>query len=166
MLGNEQNKLYKKLWRRAHYKIDTFYNPDGTAKPLDEIPSQWRCVIDSVKTRQTKTGQTIVYRLANRTEAMKALNSLLKNGEDNETAPDPLSKDAKNRLNGIFNSPETLKYMINAKTIIEMFRERYPEYSHPENLSREERFRYLKDLFNFKPIMQRGPGRPKKILPC
>ena len=68
------------LRKRATYDVSTFYNDDGTVKPLSNIPHEWHCCIDEVQRTlkgATASGVELKYSLCHRDKAMSALTSLL-----------------------------------------------------------------------------------------
>lgn len=74
-------KIQEVLEVRAFYDTLTFFNPDGTARPLDQIPVKQRYAIDGVdeKWSMGKNGvneRTVTYTLANRDKARAELRAL------------------------------------------------------------------------------------------
>ena len=92
------------LKARAFYDESIFYHPDGTAKPLDAIPREWRYAIDGVTEDfrgKDANVRTVNYKLADRMSAAKMLQELLKVKEEESST---LPTDATDRLRSIFNS--------------------------------------------------------------
>jgi len=87
---------------RAFYDISNFYYPNGTVKPLDEIPVEARSAIDRViKDIKGKDGEydLVNYQLADRAQAYKILQEVLdvKKVEEQE-----ISTDRKKEINKMF----------------------------------------------------------------
>jgi hypothetical protein len=73
------------LKARAFYSVDMFYNSDGSVKPLDQIPSEWRFAIDDISEDfkgKDANVRTVKYKLADRAQAQKALRELLRKVDD------------------------------------------------------------------------------------
>lgn len=78
------------LRRRANYDISTFYNDDGTCKPLNEIDKEWLVCIDNIKIdKKSNAGKGVIetkeYKLCDRDRAMERLQKLLGVYQDMET---------------------------------------------------------------------------------
>lgn len=70
---------------RATYDPATFYFSNGIARPLDEIPVEWRVCIDGVEKQyfgKNADVYVIRYVLADKDRAQKELLEMLKKGED------------------------------------------------------------------------------------
>ena len=98
-------RLVDTLRIRAFYDPMIFFYEDGTARPLNEIPKEYRICIDGItEDFKGKDAQVrvVTYKLADKTAAQKQLQELLKKGEsvDEEEIP----TDAKSRLDKIFAS--------------------------------------------------------------
>lgn len=92
------------LQARAFYDVSTFFDTNGKAKPLDEIPQQARYALDDItedfKGKDADV-RTVKYKLADRMQARKELEILLKKGEDEGDA-NKLPTDRKEWLNSLF----------------------------------------------------------------
>lgn len=77
-------KTLQVLNARAYYDVSTFYNADGSVKDLEQIPQEARYAIDDVtedfKGKDADV-RTVKYKLADRMQAQKAINDLLKKTE-------------------------------------------------------------------------------------
>lgn len=96
-------QILNSMQARAFYDPDTFFEADGTARPLNQIPPHLRQAIDSVEVKHYgKDGNVLetVYKLADKTQAIKSLRELL----DRKAGPDDDSMNAgtRARLNEIF----------------------------------------------------------------
>lgn len=88
---------------RAFYDPDTFFEADGTARPLTQIPPHLRQAIDSVEVKHYgKDGNVLetVYKLADKGQAIKSLRELL----DRKAGPDDdsMNTGTRARLNEVF----------------------------------------------------------------
>jgi len=68
--------------KRANYKITTFFNDDGSCKPLNDIPQEWLICIDSIKKdKKANAGKAVIevleYKLCDRDKAMDKLQKML-----------------------------------------------------------------------------------------
>lgn len=92
-------------WKaRAFYDLNTFYFPDGTAKPLDMIPREWRQAIDSVSEDykgKSAEVRSVNYKLADKAQAFKILKEILHKNTDTKS---DISSESRNRLQDIFSS--------------------------------------------------------------
>ena len=73
-------QLVKQLQIRAFYDPSWFYYTDGTARPLEEIPTDRRYAIDDVTESyygKDATTRVVTYKLANKAQAQKELRELL-----------------------------------------------------------------------------------------
>lgn len=64
------------FWRRATYDITIFQKSDGAFKSLEEIPPEWRCVIDATEIKyygKDAQKKVVVSKLADRDKAMDKL---------------------------------------------------------------------------------------------
>ena len=92
------------VWRaRAFYDLAVFYYPDGSAKPLSEIPREYRQAIDSITEDfkgKNADVRVVNYKLADRSQASKNLQELLTGGSKEQD--NPLETGARNKLESIF----------------------------------------------------------------
>jgi hypothetical protein len=96
-------QILNSMQARAFYDPDTFFEADGTARPLNQIPPHLRQAIDSVEVKHYgKDGNVLetVYKLADKTQAIKSLRELL----DRKAGPDDdsMNTGTRARLNEIF----------------------------------------------------------------
>lgn len=82
-------QILNSMQSRAFYDPATFFEPDGTARPLDVIPLAARQAIDSIEVKHYgKDGNVLetIYKLADRAQAIKSLREVLdrKGGGDDE----------------------------------------------------------------------------------
>jgi phage terminase small subunit len=80
-------RIQEQLEIRAFYDVSDYFYPDGTVRPLDEIPIRKRCAIDEIKERWSmgKNGaneRTVEYVMADRDKARTELRSLHETKEE------------------------------------------------------------------------------------
>lgn len=112
-------RLVETLRIRAFYDPEVFFYPDGTARPLAEIPKEYRLCIDGItEDFKGKDAQVrvVTYKLCDRAAAQKQLQELLKRGEKDDQSDIP--SDAKSRLEAIFASVAKASVEAGAKAAI------------------------------------------------
>lgn len=96
-------ELLNIYYRRATYNISTFYDDNGTPKPLSNIEKEWQCCIDDIKYVKISNNTTIpAYQLPNRDLALQALYKFV-TGQDITTST-ILPEDAKKRIQNIYQT--------------------------------------------------------------
>jgi len=76
-----EKTLFDMLWKRANYDVNIFKNSDGTFKPLDDIPRDWRCVIDHSEIKyygRNAEVEVLIHKLADRDKAIDKLDKYIK----------------------------------------------------------------------------------------
>lgn len=96
-------------YMRAVFKVSTFYNDDGTLKPLNEIPERWQVCIDGISETITslKSGgyvRTKHYRLADRDIALQTLYRMCVKFMVDDNDVGHLPEEARTRLRKIFET--------------------------------------------------------------
>jgi hypothetical protein len=98
-------EVMTRYYRRATYTIDDFVYPDGSVKALDDIPKEWREVIDGVLVRYAGGASNpiriVEYKLPDRDMALKMLYTMVTGtapGEGGGIIP----AEARERLTSIF----------------------------------------------------------------
>jgi hypothetical protein len=94
------------LQARAYYDVSTYYEPDGSVKPLDQLTHEARLAIDDVtedfKGKDADV-RTVKYKLADRMQARKELGVLLNKSEEGGSE-DAMPQDRRERLNDLFQA--------------------------------------------------------------
>jgi hypothetical protein len=99
-------EILDRYYRRATYQVDTFFDSDGYAKDLSEIPEEWLQVIDGVERRffgKNADVEVITYLLPNRDTALQMLYKLATGNDPNNDKNNLLPQEARARLQQIFN---------------------------------------------------------------
>jgi len=85
-----KNDIIGQLYKQAFYDPAMFINGNGSPRftSLDDIPLEWRCCVESIKTNMHPKNPNIVtyeIKLANRGEARRELSKYIKLYEDSDT---------------------------------------------------------------------------------
>ena len=85
-----KNDIIGQLYKQAFYDPAMFINGNGSPRfeSLDDIPLEWRCCVESIKTNMHPKNTSIVtyeIKLANRGEARRELSKYIKLYEDADT---------------------------------------------------------------------------------
>ena len=85
-----KNDIIGQLYKQAFYDPAMFINGNGSPRftSLDDIPLEWRCCVESIKTNMhPKNPNVVTYeiKLANRGEARRELSKYIKLYEDSDT---------------------------------------------------------------------------------
>lgn len=105
-----ERELCEIIYRRATYNVNTFTNPDGSFKLLDQIPEEWQCVIDGTEVRyfgKDAQRKVIITKLADRDKAIDKLDKYIQMTKDvKEINIHNMSKETEDRLGDIFAGME------------------------------------------------------------
>lgn len=103
-----QFRMLKFLQIRAFYQVSDFFNEDGSCKELGEISVENQWAIDGIEEDfkgKDADRRLVRYKLADREEARKQLQNLLKTTSGSTSdRPDAESGTRRDRLAGIFNA--------------------------------------------------------------
>lgn len=85
-----KNDIIGQLYKQAFYDPAMFINGNGSPRftSLDDIPLEWRCCVESIKTNMHPKNTSVVtyeIKLANRGEARRELSKYIKLYEDSDT---------------------------------------------------------------------------------
>jgi len=96
-------ELLEVYYKRATYKVDTFFLPNGSCRPLDQIPDEWKVCIDGVEERYNAGGQrrTVIYTLPNRDTALATLYKFV-NGTDPNALQGPITDEARQQIGVLY----------------------------------------------------------------
>ncbi len=98
-------KLFDVVWRRAFYDVSMFMDEEGELVPLEEIPAEWRCVVDGVDLKlygTTALKKVRMYTLPNRDANMKFLYQLITGMSADGGGDGKMPEEARKRMQAIF----------------------------------------------------------------
>jgi hypothetical protein len=102
-----EKKLLDSLTRRAFYDTTIFYTSAGNFKPLNEIPREYHCVIDSISQKPgSKDDETtqLTYKLADKDKAMEKLLKYTNLGKNETVTNLIISKETEDKLQSILGN--------------------------------------------------------------
>ena len=94
-------------YKRAFYRIETFYDDNHNILPIKKVPEDWMVVVDGVnKTKKWNQAakcyeEELNYQLADRDKALKALMDIVKTHAEGASAPD-IPTEARKKVEDIF----------------------------------------------------------------
>lgn len=97
--------LLDTYYRRAFYRVDSFYHEDGELKNLEEIEEEEMVVIDGVDTKyfgKDAERKVISYKLADRSQALRTLWEYVFSVFEKDRGKD-LPEESRKRIEDIFN---------------------------------------------------------------
>jgi hypothetical protein len=108
------NQTLRQLEIRANYDPLWYYYPDGSARPLDSIPMEYRWAIDKVEPKifgKNADVREVVYTLADKNAARKELREMLSLSKDESNNDDGM----RNKLSEIFEAVKLGKSLADKK---------------------------------------------------
>lgn len=99
------------LLRRAFFDVNIFFNDDGSAKKVSEIPEEWRCVIDGLEKKYYGRMADVsvdIFKLADRDKAITKLQEYIGMKKD-DTEPTGVSAEIKINLMNILHGKKPVK---------------------------------------------------------
>jgi len=99
-------KLIDTIYKRAFYDATMFVNDDGSFKGFDQIPDEWKCVVDGIEEKYYgKDAQkcSTHLKLADKDKALQHLVKYTNIIKDDSNFNLNISKEAEEKLKDIFN---------------------------------------------------------------